>query len=240
MSGNQDGTIRLWDTQTWEAKNSIGGHTGDVKAVAFSSDGQTIASGNTRHTIHLWDAKTGEHKNTLTGHGWTVAAVAFSPDGSILASGSWDNNTELVVVMGSIPCPFDERPKTFHCVGMYPPRFPFLAPVQRFMLHLFTDLVVSFIRVGIEFGGICFHKLLDKLRDGATFGILNKFSDDFPASCDRTKHCIFRCATSAFTGFATRFIGVFLAFATDIGFVGFNNPLESDIILPHLRTDRHH
>ena len=68
---------------------------------------------------------------------------------------------------------------------MYLIRLPFLAPVHRFMLHLFTDLVmVSFILVGIEFGVVCFHKLLDKLSDSATFGILNKFSDDFPASCD--------------------------------------------------------
>ena len=33
-------------------------------------------------------------------------------------------------------------------------------------------------------------KRLDKLRDGATLSILNKFNDDFPASCDRTKHDI--------------------------------------------------
>ena len=35
------------------------------------------------------------------------------------------------------PRPFDERPKTFHCVGMYPTRSQ-MTPVHRFMLHLFT------------------------------------------------------------------------------------------------------
>ena len=92
----------------------------------------------------------------------------------------------------SIPRPFDERPKTFHCVGMYPTRLPFLTPVHRFMLHLFTDLVVAFILVGIEFGVVCFDKRLDKLSDCATLDIPNKFSDDFPASCDYAKHYIFR------------------------------------------------
>ena len=59
---------------------------------------------------------------------------------------------------------------------MDPTRLPFLTPVHRFMLHLFTDLLVAFILIGIEFGNICFHKLLDKLTDSATLDILYKFS----------------------------------------------------------------
>ena len=43
-----------------------------------------------------------------------------------------------IVVMGSIPRPFYKWPKTFHSVGMYPTRLPFLTPVHRFMLHHHT------------------------------------------------------------------------------------------------------
>ena len=60
-----------------------------------------------------------------------------------------------------------------------------------------------------------FDELLDKLGNRAAFDILDEFCDDFPASCDRTEHDIFRCAASEFTGFHDLFIGVFLAFATD-------------------------
>ncbi len=66
-----------------------------VFSVAFSPDGQTLASGSWVKTIHLWDAKTGQHKKTLTGHTGQVYGVAFSPDGQTLASGSLDGTVML-------------------------------------------------------------------------------------------------------------------------------------------------
>jgi WD40 repeat protein len=63
--------------------------------VAFSPDGQTLASGSYDETIRLWDAKTGDKRQTLEGHiGW-VDSVAFSPDGQTLTSGSSDKTIRL-------------------------------------------------------------------------------------------------------------------------------------------------
>ena len=73
---------------------------GRSNSVAFSPDGDTIASGSQDDTIILWNANTGEHIRTLQGHTWNVNSVAFSPDGNTIASGSgdytirlWDTNT---------------------------------------------------------------------------------------------------------------------------------------------------
>ena len=66
-------------------------HTGWVLSVAFSPDGQTLASGSDDDTIRFWDVATGQHKATLEGHTGWVLSVAFSPDGQTLASGSDDD-----------------------------------------------------------------------------------------------------------------------------------------------------
>jgi WD40 repeat protein len=66
-----------------------------VLSVAFSPDGQALASGSLDNTIRLWDAASGALLRTLKGHTYTVRSVAFSPDGRALASGSWDGTVRL-------------------------------------------------------------------------------------------------------------------------------------------------
>ena len=44
------------------------GHAEDVKSVAFSADGQILASASTDGVLKLWDPKTGKERATLKGH----------------------------------------------------------------------------------------------------------------------------------------------------------------------------
>jgi WD40 repeat protein len=59
-------------------------------AVAFSSDGKTIAIGMADGTVRLWPTDADAGSGKLTGHNEGVTSVAFAPDGKILASGSYD------------------------------------------------------------------------------------------------------------------------------------------------------
>ncbi len=75
--------------------HGLTGHTNGVNSIAYSPDGNTIASGSEDDTIRLWDANTGGHLRTLIGHTYEVNSVAYSPDGNTIASGSEDNTVRL-------------------------------------------------------------------------------------------------------------------------------------------------
>src|SRR5205823_5339163 len=84
--------VVIWDADTGEKLRTLNGHTSAVKNVAFSNDGQLIASGagdiarSQPGQVKVWDAATGQELFNLRGHTDPIFGVAFSPDGRRLAS----------------------------------------------------------------------------------------------------------------------------------------------------------
>lgn len=82
-------------TNSWKCSQTLTGHKNIVYSVAFSPNGEVIASGSDDKSIKLWRVEDGQEIVTLTGHHNSVYAVAFSPDGEILASSSHDKTIRL-------------------------------------------------------------------------------------------------------------------------------------------------
>ena len=53
-------------------------------SLAFSPDGETLASASDDGTVRLWGTTTGDSQRVLQGHTSSVRSVAFTPDGKTL------------------------------------------------------------------------------------------------------------------------------------------------------------
>ena len=62
--GTTDNLVHLWNTDTTSHQRTLRGHTAYVLGVAFSPDGNTLASGDANGTVRVWNARTG-NLNTL-------------------------------------------------------------------------------------------------------------------------------------------------------------------------------
>ena len=86
--------IWIYDTATGQVLDLLTGHENRINDVAFSLDGDTIATVSDDSTFRLWDVQTGENKRTITTTG-AFSCIAFSPDGNTIATGGFPETVVL-------------------------------------------------------------------------------------------------------------------------------------------------
>lgn len=79
VSGSDDCTIRIWNTEHGTIVRILDGHTGPVIQLAVSPDGRWIGSASLDCTVRLWDLHTGNLHMTSKTHSY-VNTVTFSTD----------------------------------------------------------------------------------------------------------------------------------------------------------------
>jgi WD40 repeat protein len=95
-SGHYDGMVRLWDLNTSELLLEF--DTGAVvESLAFSPDGQILASGGSfeHSNIQLWSAGSGALLRVLENPSGGIHRLSFSPDSQYLVSASYNGTLRL-------------------------------------------------------------------------------------------------------------------------------------------------
>jgi len=106
-TSNRHGEVELWQENALFKK--LSGHRQRIHRLAWSPNGDRLASASEDGTVRVWNHATGETTHVLKGHHNTVFDVAWRPGGQRLATAGadgtvkiWDSTTgnELLTVWG--------------------------------------------------------------------------------------------------------------------------------------------
>lgn len=99
FASSDDSAVHLWDGRSDNPIFTLHGHSDYICALAFSTNGQMVASASGDKTIRLWDTASGECLATLTDHLDAVRNVRFfthpGDNSQLLCSSSFDGTVRV-------------------------------------------------------------------------------------------------------------------------------------------------
>jgi WD40 repeat protein len=113
LTGSEDNTARLWDTDSGKTLQTFSGHTARITSVALSADGKRILTGSWDRTARVWNAETGNTLKIFNKHTDFITTVALSADGKHAVTGSLDRTVQLWATDSDTP------PRTFSASDGY-------------------------------------------------------------------------------------------------------------------------
>ena len=103
ISGSNDETARLWNSNNGEPVGNELPHRGEVFVVRFSPDSRLAVTGGYDATVRLWHTSSGMSFGEPMHHDAVVLDAAFSLDGKRLITGSVDKTARLWDVETCMP-----------------------------------------------------------------------------------------------------------------------------------------
>lgn len=93
--GAPDNIARIWNLNNGELINTFDLHSSDILSIAYSNDGNRIATGSADNSIIVWDAQSTDIISQGGVGQVAFTSVVFSPDGNTLIAGASDGNAYL-------------------------------------------------------------------------------------------------------------------------------------------------
>ncbi|MBI4659955.1 MAG: protein kinase [Verrucomicrobia bacterium] len=95
ITTSDDGTARIWETDTGRELIPPLKHQGAILYAAFSHDGRRIVTASADWTAQVWDARTGQAIGQPLKHQGIVRYAEFSRDGRAVVTASYDMTAQV-------------------------------------------------------------------------------------------------------------------------------------------------
>jgi WD40 repeat protein len=95
VTGGEDGSVVIWDTQTGEMRHRLTVHTGMVRRIAMSPSGEWFVTASYDKTARVWNTATGKPLRELKGHKGELRNVEVVANGQWVITASYDKTLRI-------------------------------------------------------------------------------------------------------------------------------------------------